>query len=81
MYHHYGGAKGFNIMARIDIIMGAVRQMREWNPGMESMIRRVIDRMSLYGCETSFARNMIETLVRDKELLVAMDTALEGETE
>ena len=68
-------------MARIDLIMGAVRQMREWNPGMEDMMQRVIRGMVLYSCETGFARNLIETLVRDKELLVAMDAALMGDAE
>ena len=70
-----------NIMARIDLIMGAVRQMREWNPGMEDMMQRVIRGMVLYSCETDFAKNLIETLVRDKELLVAMDAALMGDAE
>lgn len=68
-------------MARIDTIMGTIRQMREWNPGMEDMVQRVIDRMLLYECNNVFARHVLETLVRDKELLVAMDTALIGDAE
>jgi len=68
-------------MARIDVIMGAIRQMREWNPGMESMMQRVVDKMSLYVCSIDFARYVLESLVRERGLLIAMDTALEGDAE